>query len=70
MKALIEERSDRMLGFTAFGPEAGELLPVVQLAMKSRLPYTAISELILTHPTMGEGLGNLFRSVPASPVNQ
>jgi pyruvate/2-oxoglutarate dehydrogenase complex dihydrolipoamide dehydrogenase (E3) component len=68
LKALIEEHSDRILGFTAFGPEAGELLPVVQLAMKSQLPYTAISELILTHPTMAEGLGNLFSSVPAAPV--
>jgi pyruvate/2-oxoglutarate dehydrogenase complex dihydrolipoamide dehydrogenase (E3) component len=70
LKALVEERGDRILGFTAFGPEAGELLPVVQLAMKSQLPYTAISELILTHPTMAEGLGNLFSSVRAAPVNQ
>jgi pyruvate/2-oxoglutarate dehydrogenase complex dihydrolipoamide dehydrogenase (E3) component len=70
LKALIEERSDRILGFTAFGPEAGEFLPAVQLAMMSQLPYTAISELILTHPTMAEGLGNLFSSVAAAPVNQ
>jgi hypothetical protein len=50
----------------AFGPEAGELLPVVQLAMNSQLPYTAIRDLNLTHPTMAEGLGGLFGSVPAS----
>lgn len=70
LKALIEERSDRILGFTAFGPEAGEFLPTVQLAMKAQLPYTAIGELILSHPTMAEGLGNLFSSVPAAPVSQ
>jgi pyruvate/2-oxoglutarate dehydrogenase complex dihydrolipoamide dehydrogenase (E3) component len=70
LKALIEERGDRILGFAAFGSGAGEFLPAVQLAMKSQLPYTAISELIPTHPTMAEGLGNLFRSVPAAPVNQ
>src|SRR6202007_1240756 len=29
LKALVEEGGDRILGFTAFGPEAGELLPVV-----------------------------------------
>ncbi len=63
LKALVEEQSDRILGFTAFGPEAGEMLPVVQLAMKAELPYTAISDLVLTHPTMAEGLGSLFRSV-------
>ena len=33
LKAIVEEKSDRILGFTAPGTEAGELLPVVQLAM-------------------------------------
>ncbi len=66
MKALIDQRSDRILGFTAFGPEAGELLPVVQLAMASGLPFTAISDLVVTHPTMAEGLVSLFSSVPAA----
>jgi pyruvate/2-oxoglutarate dehydrogenase complex dihydrolipoamide dehydrogenase (E3) component len=69
LKLLVEEHGDRILGFTAFGPEAGELLPVVQLAMKSQQSYTAISELILTHPTMAEGVGNLFNSVGAAPVS-
>jgi pyruvate/2-oxoglutarate dehydrogenase complex dihydrolipoamide dehydrogenase (E3) component len=63
LKALVDQHSDRILGFTAFGPEAGEMLPVVQLAMAARLPYTAIGDLVLTHPTMGEGLGSLFSSV-------
>jgi pyruvate/2-oxoglutarate dehydrogenase complex dihydrolipoamide dehydrogenase (E3) component len=33
MKTLIDARIDRILGFTAFGPEAGELIGTVQLAM-------------------------------------
>ena len=66
MKALVDQTSDRILGFTAFGSEAGELLPVVQLAMKSGLPCTAISDLVVTHPTMAEGLVSLFNSVPAA----
>jgi pyruvate/2-oxoglutarate dehydrogenase complex dihydrolipoamide dehydrogenase (E3) component len=66
LKALIDPHSDRILGFTALGPEAGEFLPAVQLAMASELPYTAISDLVLTHPTMAEGLGGLFGSVPAA----
>jgi pyruvate/2-oxoglutarate dehydrogenase complex dihydrolipoamide dehydrogenase (E3) component len=65
LKALVDERSDRILGFTAFGPEAGEMLPAVQLAMASELPYKAISDLVLTHPTMAEGLGGLFSMVRA-----
>lgn len=63
-KALIAE-DDTILGFTALGVGAGELLPVVQLAMKRGLPYTDISELIVTHPTLNEGLVYLFSAVPA-----
>jgi pyruvate/2-oxoglutarate dehydrogenase complex dihydrolipoamide dehydrogenase (E3) component len=65
MKALIEADGDRILGFTAFGPEAGEILSIVQLAMKAELPYTFLRDMILTHPTMAEGLIRLFASVPA-----
>jgi pyruvate/2-oxoglutarate dehydrogenase complex dihydrolipoamide dehydrogenase (E3) component len=64
LKALIEEEGDRILGFTAFGAEAGEVMAVVQVAMLARLPYTALRDAILTHPTMAEGLAALFSSVP------
>ena len=64
-KALIAKDDDTILGFTALGVGAGELLPVVQLAMKRGLPYTDISELIITHPTLSEGLVYLFSGVPA-----
>jgi hypothetical protein len=37
------------------GPEAGELMAVVQTAMLGRLPYTVLREAILAHPTMEEG---------------
>jgi pyruvate/2-oxoglutarate dehydrogenase complex dihydrolipoamide dehydrogenase (E3) component len=63
LKALIDVHSDRILGFTGFGPEAGEFLPTIQLAMQSQLPYTAISSMILTHPTMAEAFYGLFSSV-------
>jgi pyruvate/2-oxoglutarate dehydrogenase complex dihydrolipoamide dehydrogenase (E3) component len=64
LKALIEKGDDRILGFTAFGVEAGEIMAIAQLAMAAGLPYTALRDLILTHPTMAEGLGDLFSSVP------
>jgi len=64
LKALIERDGDRILGFTAFGPEAGEVLAVVQVAMLAGLPYTALRDAVLTHPTMAEGLAALFASVP------
>ena len=66
MKALVDARTDRILGFTMFGPEAGEVMAVVQTAMLAGLPYTGLRDAILAHPTMAEGLGPLFSGVPAS----
>ncbi len=63
MKALIEADGDRILGFTMIGPEAGEVMAVVQMAMLAELPYTALRDAILTHPTMAEGLNSLFSSL-------
>jgi pyruvate/2-oxoglutarate dehydrogenase complex dihydrolipoamide dehydrogenase (E3) component len=60
MKALIEADGSRILGFTMIGPEAGEVMAVVQMAMLAGLPYTALRDAVLTHPTMAEGLNSLF----------
>lgn len=65
MKALIDTASDRILGFTAVGVDAGELIAVVQVAMLAGMPYTTLREAIFTHPTMAEGLVVLFSNVPA-----
>jgi pyruvate/2-oxoglutarate dehydrogenase complex dihydrolipoamide dehydrogenase (E3) component len=62
---LLVADDDKILGFTVLGPNAGELLPVVQLAITKDLLYTDIAELILTHPTMGEGLVSLFSAIQA-----
>jgi pyruvate/2-oxoglutarate dehydrogenase complex dihydrolipoamide dehydrogenase (E3) component len=66
MKALVRHDSDEILGFTAVGPQAGEILSVVQTAMMGKLPYTALRDAVFTHPTMAEGLGPLFGGVPVS----
>ena len=63
LKALIEKYCDRILGFTAFGPEAGEVMAVVQVAMGAGLPYTVLRDSVLTHPTIAEGLVVLFSAV-------
>jgi pyruvate/2-oxoglutarate dehydrogenase complex dihydrolipoamide dehydrogenase (E3) component len=64
LKALIEADGDRILGFTALGVEAGEIMAVVQVAMAAGLPYTVLRDMVLTHPTMAEGLVALFSAVP------
>jgi pyruvate/2-oxoglutarate dehydrogenase complex dihydrolipoamide dehydrogenase (E3) component len=66
VKALVEADSDRILGFTAFGVGAGETLAVVQIAMIAGLPYTALRDAVLTHPTLVEGLIPLFSSAASA----
>lgn len=66
MKALVDTASDRILGFMAFGVEAGELLAAVQVAMMAGLPFTVLRDAIFTHPTMNEGLVTLFSAIPAA----
>ena len=65
LKSLVEADGDRILGFTAFGTSAGEIMAAVQVAMIAGLPYTALRDAVLTHPTLVEGLIPLFSS-PAS----
>lgn len=70
MKTLIDVHGDRILGFTAFGPQAGELMGTVQLAMLAELPYTILRDCAFAHPTMTEGLKALFARVSERAVNQ
>lgn len=65
MKALVAE-DDSILGFTVFGVDGGEIMSTVQIAMIGHLPFTALREAILTHPTLMEGLVVLFSSTPIS----
>jgi pyruvate/2-oxoglutarate dehydrogenase complex dihydrolipoamide dehydrogenase (E3) component len=63
LKMLIGKGSDEILGFTAFGFEAGEMLAAVQTAMIGNLSYTALRDAIFAHPTVAEGLKALLGRV-------
>jgi hypothetical protein len=64
---LVERNSDRILGFTAFGVGAAEIMTSVQIAMSAGVPYTTLRDTILTHPTLVEALSLLFSSSPSIP---
>jgi pyruvate/2-oxoglutarate dehydrogenase complex dihydrolipoamide dehydrogenase (E3) component len=66
VKALLGA-DERILGFTAFGAEASELMAVVQTAMLGNMPYTTLRDAIFTHPTTAEGLIGLFSTAPSAP---
>ena len=70
IKLLIATDSDRILGLTALGTEASELMAAVQTAMLGGLPYTVLRDAIFAHPTTAEGLNMLLRSVPAQQARK
>jgi pyruvate/2-oxoglutarate dehydrogenase complex dihydrolipoamide dehydrogenase (E3) component len=64
LKALVGD-DDQILGFTAFGTGAGEIMGAIHMAMLGKLPYTAVRDAVITHPTLTEGLVYLFSGKPA-----
>jgi pyruvate/2-oxoglutarate dehydrogenase complex dihydrolipoamide dehydrogenase (E3) component len=66
LKCLVGRDSDHILGFAAFGVGAGEIMGCVQIAMLGGMPYTALREAILAHPTIPEGLLSLFSAGASS----
>jgi pyruvate/2-oxoglutarate dehydrogenase complex dihydrolipoamide dehydrogenase (E3) component len=65
LKALVGTASDCILGFTAFGVGAGEVMSCVQIAVLGGLPYTALRD-DMTHSTLVEWLLPLFSSVASA----
>lgn len=60
LKAVVDRRTDQILGCSLFCHSAGEVMSVVQMAMIGKVPYTAVRDTIFTHPTMAESLNLLF----------
>ena len=62
MKAIVDAETDQILGATVLGIEGGEVMAVFEMAMTGKLSYRALQDGIFAHPTLAEGLNNLFRS--------
>ncbi len=60
LKAIVDEKTGLILGAHLFCEESHEIINIVKLAMDAKLPYTALRDMIFTHPTMGEALNDLF----------
>jgi probable pyridine nucleotide-disulfide oxidoreductase len=60
LKAVVDADTDQILGASILTEEGGEVMSVIQVAMHAGLPYTALSDMIIAHPTMAEGLNDLF----------
>lgn len=64
MKAVVDARDGKILGFSMFGIDAGEIAGAVQIAMLGGLRYTDLRDAPFSHPTTMEALNNLFSGLP------
>lgn len=62
-KPVIDEKTNEILGVRLFGEGAHEIINIITVAMNARLPYTTLRDQIYTHPTLAEGLNDLFAMV-------
>ncbi len=65
IKVVIDAGTDHILGCAVLGIEGGEIMSMIQIAMMGDLPYTALKEAIFAHPTLAEGLNNVFLALDA-----
>lgn len=62
MKAIVNAHTGRIIGCTLFCIDAPEVINLVSLTMKNDLHYSVLRDFIFTHPSMSEGLNDLFKA--------
>lgn len=60
LKAIINSHSGKIMGCTLFCTDAPELINMVAMAMQTGQTSTFLRDFIFTHPSMSEGLNQLF----------
>jgi len=60
MKAIVDVKTKKILGATVLGPEGGEIMTVLQMAMEGGITYDSIRYCVFAHPLYSESLNNLF----------
>jgi pyruvate/2-oxoglutarate dehydrogenase complex dihydrolipoamide dehydrogenase (E3) component len=63
MKAVVDAKTKRILGATVLGPEGGEIMSVLQMAMEGGITYDRIRYCVFAHPLYSESLNNLFMTI-------
>ncbi|MVN78571.1 FAD-containing oxidoreductase [Hymenobacter sp. HMF4947] len=54
---------DRILGAALLGPEAGDIMTILQVAMAGRLRYQQLQNMVIAHPIWAEGLNVVWRDL-------
>ncbi len=63
MKAVVDAKTKKILGAAILGPEGGEIMSVLQMAMEGGITYDRIRYCVFAHPLYTESLNNLFMTL-------
>jgi pyruvate/2-oxoglutarate dehydrogenase complex dihydrolipoamide dehydrogenase (E3) component len=63
MKAVVDAKTNQILGAAVLGIEGGEIMSMFETAMMGKLPYTALRDATYAHPTLAESLNSLFMAM-------
>ena len=66
LKVLVDPQTNLIIGATLYVQEAQEIINMIVLAMRAKLPYQMLRDQIYTHPTISEAFNDLFKQ----PVNK
>ena len=62
MKAIVDADTKLILGATVLGPEGGEIMTILQMAMMGKITYEELRYCVFAHPLYAESINNLFLS--------
>jgi pyruvate/2-oxoglutarate dehydrogenase complex dihydrolipoamide dehydrogenase (E3) component len=60
---VVDRDGDRILGAAVLAASGGEVIAAIQMAMLGGLTASSVRDAVLAHPTMAEGLNQLFSSM-------
>ncbi|WP_242917268.1 mercuric reductase [Pontibacter liquoris] len=60
VKALVDNKSRKILGVAVISAGGGELMSLFQIAMQGGLTYDQLRDTMFAHPTYAEAINNLF----------
>ncbi len=63
LKAIVDNETGEILGATLFCAESHELINLFKMAIDHHIPAHYIKNQIFTHPTIAEGLNDLFANI-------
>lgn len=66
MKAVVDAKSDAILGVAILGAEGGEVMSVLQMAIIGSIPWQQLRDMVFAHPLYAESINSLFMQLEHS----